>query len=131
MTDHDRSLMEPLAEALKENDNYFSHYTEPPQVQSIIGGCDLLLSGRLQLTIMALNESVPGIGIANASKISNCLNMFGLPVFKNQSTINFDDLYSECQRWLADDSFADRAENTRKRMLSRLRQCEDYLQSLF
>ena len=79
---------------------------------------------------MALNAMVPGIGVANSSKIANCLNMFGLPVFNNQSTINFDTLFDECARWLDDPDFATRASDVRKRMLNRLEQCENYLKDL-
>jgi len=131
MTDGDRQRMLPLHEALGSNaGNFFAECTQPGEVQNIISGCDLLISGRLQLTIMALNAMVPGIGVANSSKIANCLNMFGLPVFNNQSTINFDTLFDECARWLDDPDFATRASDVRKRMLNRLEQCENYLKDL-
>lgn len=131
MTDNDRLLMEPLAEALgEEAGNYFCSFTEPGEIQNIIGACQLLISGRLQLTIMALNANVPGIGVANSSKIANCLNMFGLPVFNNQSSIDFDALFAECKRWLAEEEFAQRAEEVRRKMLNRLTVSEGYLQEL-
>ena len=79
---------------------------------------------------MGLNALVPGIGIANSSKIANCLNMFGLPVFNNQSVIDFDQLYEECVRWLNTPDFADRAKDVRNRMLKRLEQCESQLKEL-
>ena len=131
MTAGDRQRMLPLYEALgEEAGNVFVKCTRPDEIQNVISNCDLLISGRLQLTIMALNAMVPGIGVANASKIANCLNMFGLPVFNNQSTINFDDLYNECARWLDDPDFAERAGDVRKRMLKRLEQCEKHLKGL-
>lgn len=132
MTSGDRKIMESLHEALgSATGNVLSTYTEPEEIQNIIGSCQLLISGRLQLTIMALNVLIPGIGVANSSKIANCLNMFGLPVFNNQSSINFDDLFEECRRWLNEPGFAERAGDVRKRMLNRLEQCEGYLRELF
>jgi hypothetical protein len=80
---------------------------------------------------MALNALVPGIGVANSSKIANCLSMFGLPVFNNHRSIDFDALFEECRRWLDEPGFAERAGNVRKRMLNRLEQCEGYLRELF
>ena len=96
----------------------------------MVKSCSLLLSGRLQLTVMGLNALVPGIGVANSSKIANCLNMFGLPVFNNQSTINFNELFEECRRWLDEPDFAERASDIRKKMLLRLEQSEKFLRDL-
>ncbi|MBE6403197.1 MAG: polysaccharide pyruvyl transferase family protein [Lentisphaeria bacterium] len=131
MSENDRKLMQPLAEQLNPAlDNVFIDCTQPEDIQNVVKGCSLLLSGRLQLTIMGLNALVPGIGIANSSKIANCLNMFGLPVFNNQSVIDFDQLYEECVRWLNTPDFADRAKDVRNRMLKRLEQCESQLKEL-
>ena len=114
----------------EEAGNYFCSFTEPGEIQNIVGACQLLISGRLQLTIMALNANVPGIGVANSSKIANCLNMFGLPVFNNQSSIDFDALLTECKRWIAEEEFAQRAGEVRRKMLNRLTVSEGYLQEL-
>jgi polysaccharide pyruvyl transferase WcaK-like protein len=130
MTDGDRQIMHPLYEALETPGNIFCEFTDPGEIQNVVGACALLISGRLQLTIMGLNAMVPGIGVANSSKIANCLNMFGLPVFNNQSSINFDDLFAECVRWLDDPDFQTRAGDVRKRMLARLEQSESYLKLL-
>lgn len=131
MTGNDRQLMVLLAAELQEAaDNILVDFTEPEEIQNVVKSCSLVVSGRLQLTVMALNESVPGIGVANSSKIANCLNMFGLPVFNNQSTINFDDLFAECRRWLNAPGFAARAREVRERMLNRLAVSESYLRDL-
>ena len=131
MTANDRNIMRPMADQLDPAaGNIVIEYTAPEDIQNIVQGCSLLLSGRLQLTIMGLNALVPGIGMANSSKIANCLNMFGLPVFNNQSVIDFDQLYDECVRWLNMPEFALRAQGIRKRMLARLEQCENQLKDL-
>ncbi|MBE6366725.1 MAG: hypothetical protein E7052_02290 [Lentisphaerae bacterium] len=131
MTGSDRQLMLALYEKLPDADNkLLLDCTEPDEIQQAISVCSLLISGRLQLTIMALNSLVPGIGIANSSKIANCLSMFGLPVFNNQSDINFNDLMSECERWICDPDFPERAKSVRERMLTRLKQSESYLKDL-
>ena len=131
MTANDRKIMEPMAELLKSDpDNVLADYTNPEDIQNIISSCSLLISGRLQLTIMALNSLIPGIGVANSSKIANCLNMYGLPVFNNQSTIDFEELFRECTRWLNTPDFAKRAQSVRERMLSRLEMSEKYLRQL-
>ena len=64
------------------------------------------------------------------ASLANCLNMFGLPVFNNQSVIDFDQLYEECVRWLNTPGFAERARGVRERMLKRLEQCEIQLKDL-
>ena len=131
MSSNDRRIMEPLLEHFHvDSGNVMIEYTSPEDIQNVVKHCSLLLSGRLQLTIMGLNALVPGIGIANSSKIANCLNMFGLPVFNNQSVIDFDQLYEECVRWLNTPDFADRAKDVRNRMLKRLEQCESHLKEL-
>ena len=132
MTAGDRQILKNLYDALDPaEENVLIEHTEPEEIQNIIGSCQLLISGRLQLTVMALNALVPGIGVANSSKIANCLSMFGLPVFNNHRSIDFDALFDECRRWLDEPGFAERAGNVRKRMLARLEQCEGYLRELF
>jgi polysaccharide pyruvyl transferase WcaK-like protein len=131
MSSNDRKIMEPLLEHFDPaSGNIMIEYTAPEDIQNVVQDCSLLLSGRLQLTIMGLNALVPGIGVANSSKIANCLNMFGLPVFNNQSVIDFDQLYEECVRWLNMPEFALRAKDIRERMLTRLEQCESQLREL-
>ena len=131
MSAGDRNIMQNIFEQFNPaSGNVMIDYTAPEDIQNVVKGCSLLLSGRLQLTIMGLNALVPGIGIANSSKIANCLNMFGLPVFNNQSVIDFDQLYEECVRWLNIPEFALRAQGIRERMLARLEQCENQLKEL-
>ena len=131
MTAGDRRCMAPVYEQLSADPgNVLVNCQEPSEVQNVVKSCSLLLSGRLQLTVMGLNALVPGIGVANSSKIANCLNMFGLPVFNNQSTINFNELFEECRRWLDEPDFAERASDIRKKMLIRLEQSEKFLRDL-
>jgi polysaccharide pyruvyl transferase WcaK-like protein len=131
MSGNDRKIMQSIFDEFSPAaGNIMVDYTAPEDIQNVVKSCSLLLSGRLQLTIMGLNALVPGIGIANSSKIANCLNMFGLPVFNNQSVIDFDQLYEECVRWLNIPEFALRAQGIRERMLNRLEQCESQLREL-
>jgi len=131
MTSGDRAIMEPFKENFSGDPGVvLVNCTEPEDIQNVVKSCSLLISGRLQLTIMGLNALVPGIGVANSSKIANCLNMFGLPVFNNQSSINFEQLFEECRRWIDEPDFAQRAQSVRERMLTRLEQCEQYLRDL-
>ena len=131
MSESDRRIMQPIWEKLSgDPDNIITNYTHPAEIQNVVSSCSLLLSGRLHLTIMGLNVPVPGIGIANSSKIANCLSLFGLPVFNNQSSIDFEHLYNECERWLNAPGFAERAGRVRKNMLARLEQSEKHLREL-
>ena len=51
--------------------------TSPDDVMAAAATCDLVLSSRLHLLILAANAGTPGIGVARGSKIANWLANFG------------------------------------------------------
>ena len=53
-------------------------FLEPEHVQAVASRCDFIVSSRLHLLILGLNNLVPGVGIARGSKISDFISQFGL-----------------------------------------------------
>ena len=51
--------------------------TTPEAVMEAAAECDVVLSSRLHLLILAANAGTPGIGIARGSKLANWLSNFG------------------------------------------------------
>ena len=49
----------------------------PKDVMSAAANCDVVLSSRLHLLILAANAGTPGLGIARGSKLANWLSNFG------------------------------------------------------
>ena len=49
----------------------------PEAVMEAAAECDVVLSSRLHLLILAANAGTPGIGIARGSKLANWLSNFG------------------------------------------------------
>ena len=54
--------------------------TTPEAVMSAAANCDVVLSSRLHLLILAANAGTPGLGIARGSKLANWLSNFGQTV---------------------------------------------------
>jgi hypothetical protein len=54
--------------------------TTPEAVMEAAAKCDVVLSSRLHLLILAANASTPGLGIARGSKLANWLSNFGRTV---------------------------------------------------
>ena len=54
--------------------------TTPEAVVEAAAGCDVVLSSRLHLLILAANAGTPGLGIARGSKLANWLANFGRSV---------------------------------------------------
>ena len=54
--------------------------TTPEEVMEAAAKCDVVLSSRLHLLILAANASTPGLGIARGSKLANWLSNFGRTV---------------------------------------------------
>ncbi len=127
----DRALMEKIRARLRDpEDTVMIQHTEPEEIQNIVGSCRLLISSRLHLMILGLNKLVPGIGIARGSKISNYLNLFGLPTVGDTDNCDFGRLFEESSRLLNDFGFAARSGGVRERLLARLEQCEARLREL-
>ena len=51
--------------------------TTPEAVMEAAAKCDVVLSSRLHLLILAANAGTPGLGIARGSKLANWLSNFG------------------------------------------------------
>ena len=54
--------------------------TTPEAVMAAAATCDVVLSSRLHLLILAANAGTPGLGIARGSKLANWLSNFGQSV---------------------------------------------------
>ena len=52
--------------------------------------CDVVLSSRLHLLILAANVGTPGLGIARGSKLANWLSNFGQTVVGSVYDCNWD-----------------------------------------
>ena len=66
----DRALLESLGVACIPG-------TTPEAVMAAAAECDVVLSSRLHLLILAANVGTPGLGIARGSKLANWLSNFG------------------------------------------------------
>ena len=69
----DRSLLESLGVECISG-------TTPEAVMEAAAKCDVVLSSRLHLLILAANAGTPGLGIARGSKLANWLSNFGSTV---------------------------------------------------
>lgn len=75
----DRALMERLAAELGHPANFLMFDGDAPEdVTAQAGACDLVLSSRLHLLILAANAGTPIMGVARGSKLANWLANFGL-----------------------------------------------------
>ena len=75
----DYRVMQGLRERSRHSDRILPlRFLEPEEVQAVASRCDLIVSSRLHLLILGLNNLVPGVGIARGSKISNFISQFGL-----------------------------------------------------
>ena len=66
----DRALLERLGVECIEG-------TTPEAVMDAAANCDVVLSSRLHLLILAANAGTPGLGVARGSKLANWLSNFG------------------------------------------------------
>ena len=64
--------------------------TTPEAVVEAAAGCDVVLSSRLHLLILAANAGTPGLGIARGSKLANWLSNFGQTVVGSVYDCNWD-----------------------------------------
>ena len=75
----DFRVMQELKQQSKYPDRVLSlRFLEPEEVQAVVAECSLVISSRLHLLILGLNNLVPGVGIARGSKIEFFLSRFGL-----------------------------------------------------
>jgi len=64
--------------------------TTPEAVLEAAAECDVVLSSRLHLLILAANAGTPGLGIARGSKLANWLSNFGQTVVGSVYDCNWD-----------------------------------------
>ena len=64
--------------------------TTPEAVMTAAAECDVVLSSRLHLLILAANAGTPGLGIARGSKLANWLSNFGQTVVGSVYDCNRD-----------------------------------------
>ena len=64
--------------------------TTPDAVMAAAAECDVVLSSRLHLLILAANAGTPGLGIARGSKLANWLSNFGQTVVGSVYDCNWD-----------------------------------------
>ena len=64
--------------------------TTPEAVMEAAAACDVVLSSRLHLLILAANVGTPGLGIARGSKLANWLSNFGQTVVGSVYDCNWD-----------------------------------------
>jgi len=105
----------------------------PAAVMAAAARCDVVLSSRLHLLILAANVGTPGLGIARGSKLANWLANFGRTVEGSVSDCDWDRVTAHvlaalgsCGAWRAarDEAYAAlaaRLETARGELVARLR----------
>ena len=97
------------------------HFLEPEHVQAVASRCDLIVSSRLHLLILGLNNLVPGVGIARGSKISDFISQFGLVTAGSTRQLDFPALAAAAESALTHrDEFRLRAKFVRAELLADL-----------
>ena len=79
----DRALMERIGVECIQG-------TTPEAVMEAAAKCDVVLSSRLHLLILAANAGTPGLGIARGSKLANWLSNFGRTVEGDVASCDWD-----------------------------------------
>jgi len=102
----------------------------PAEVQGIAASCNVVISSRLYLLILAANAGIPVIGIERGSKIRNFLGAFGLTPAGTVENCDFGAIGRAVEAYLSDsgESFRRRAAKTRTEMLCRLEAAEQTLE---
>ena len=121
----DRELLERLGVACIPG-------TTPEAVAEAAATCDVVLSSRLHLLILAANVGTPGLGIARGSKLANWLSNFGQTVVGsvfdcdwNQATARVLDMLADRGDWdavraAAYERLTARLEKARAELVARL-----------
>ena len=121
----DRALMERLGVECIQG-------TTPEAVMEAAAKCDVVLSSRLHLLILAANAGTPGLGIARGSKLANWLSNFGRTVEGDVASCDWDKVTGRVLAALKDrgdwdavraDAYAkltDRLERARADLVARL-----------
>ena len=118
----DYRLMRDLRERSRHQDRILPlRFLEPEEVQAAVSRCDLVVSSRLHLLILGLNNLVPGVGIARGSKISDFLSQFGLVTAGTTARLDLPALTAAADQALSSrDEFTRRAQAVRAGLLADL-----------
>ena len=122
-------VMEEMKQRSKHPDRILSlRFLEPEEVQAVAAECSVIVSSRLHLLILGLNNLVPGVGIARGSKIQDFLSRFGLATAGNTDDLDLPRLTESVEKALAhQDEFKRHAASVRAGMLADLGQAEALL----
>ena len=125
----DFRVMEEMKQRSKHPDRILSlRFLEPEEVQAVAAECSVIVSSRLHLLILGLNNLVPGVGIARGSKIEYFLSRFGLATAGNTDDLDLPRLTESVEKALAhQDEFKRHAASVRAGMLADLGQAEALL----
>ena len=105
------------------------HFLEPEEVQAVAAECAVIVSSRLHLLILGLNNLVPGVGIARGSKIEYFLPRFGLTTAGTTDALDLPRLTESVEWAMAhQDEFRQRAASVRAEMLADLNRAKALLQ---
>lgn len=119
----DFRVMEELKHRSKHPDRILSlRFLEPEEVQSVAAECSVIVSSRLHLLILGLNNLVPGVGIARGSKIEFFLSRFGLTTAGTTDALDLPRLTESVEWALAhQDEFKQFAASVRAGLLDDLK----------
>ncbi len=118
----DFRVMDELKQYTKHPDRILSlRFLEPEEVQAVAAECSVIVSSRLHLLILGLNNLVPGVGIARGSKIEYFLSRFGLTTAGTTEDLDLPRL-TESVEWALShqDEFKQRAASVRAGLLADL-----------
>lgn len=125
----DFRVMEELKQHSKRPDRFLSlRFLEPEEVQAVAADCSVIVSSRLHLLILGLNNLVPGVGIARGSKIEFFLSRFGLTTAGTTDALDLPHL-TESVEWALShqDEFKQRAASVRAGLLADLDRAKELL----
>jgi len=127
----DRTLMERLAKNLDPQKVEWVDSTRPADVQAAAQCCEVIVSSRLHLLILAANVRTPLIGIGRGSKINNFLKLFNLTSAGSVEQCDFAKIEDEIERFYAGDSntFKKQAEKAYTEMHQRLDNAKNILKT--
>lgn len=94
--------------------------TTPEAVAAQAAACDLVVSSRLHLLILAANVGTPGVGIARGSKIANWLANFGERPIGSVEACDWEALTDAVLARLGDPSLRSRFATRRRAVYARL-----------
>ena len=125
----DFRVMEEIKQRSKHPDRILSlRFLEPEEVQAVAAECSVIVSSRLHLLILGLNNLVPGVGIARGSKIEYFLSQFGLTTAGTTDALDLPRL-TESVEWALthQDEFKQHAASVRAGLLADLDRAKELL----